>query len=103
MVGENDQRCEDQNGFDGQSFAIVVVTLGRPLEKLGDVLGQLGLARFRSIAVFDLIIVQLFRHGDVSTAEVRIVVETSFAFHTSRFVLITREEIEDVVATIFAT
>ena len=103
MVGENDERREDQNGFDGQSFAIVVVTLGRPLEKLGDVLGQLGFARFRSIAVLDLVIVQLFRHGDVTTAEIRIVMETSFAFHASRFLLVTSEEIEDVVAAIFTT
>ena len=73
MVGEDDQGSEDQDRFDGQSFAIVVVTFSSPLQELGHVLRQLRFRRFGAIAVLDLVIVQLFRHGNPTTAEVRIV------------------------------
>ena len=103
MVRQDHQRGKDEDRLDGQALAIVMITFSGPLEKLGHVLRQLRLGGFRAIGVFDLIVVQLLGHRNVAATEVRIVMQTSFAFDASRFLLVAGQQIEHVVATILPT
>jgi hypothetical protein len=102
FVVSNTESHESNNSQVLASILLALLRLGLrgPVQELGNITGLLRDGGFSAILVLNTTVVKRRRHGDGTTWEVRVVMQTGHHFLSGRSLAVSSEESKDVIMTV---